>query len=460
MSRITNRETLLSHAEFPLIRRAREIALVTIENVLNSIDPRRIIKSKVVLKRNLLNVNGQVFDLNSFQRIFVIGGGKASGSMAEALEEALGSRIEEGVVVVPERTENIFKTSRIKVHGSSHPIPDERSIAGVERSLELVDESDERDLVICLFSGGGSSLMALPREGVSLSDKQKVTELLLKSGAAIREMNAVRKHLSAFKGGQLARRLYPATVISLILSDVVGDPLDAIASGPTVSDSTTFSDAIYVLKRYSLWERAPETVRKVLHDGAEGLIPETPKGDDPAFKKAYNIILGNNRLACSATVGELQRKGLKTLFLTSSIEGEAREVGTMLGALAQELAASGNPVQPPVGTVIGGETTVTVTGRGKGGRNQEIALGAALKIEGLDNVVIASISTDGIDGTTDAAGAMVDGKTIQRAKKLGLDAREYLRNNDSGTFFSKLGDQIHTGPTGTNLNDLSILVAL
>jgi len=459
--RIANREALLSHAEPPLNRRAREIALDVIEHVLNSIDPRRIIRSKVVLTKDQLSIDGNIFDLNTFKRIFVIGGGKASGSMAEGLEEVLGDRIEEGLVIVPRGTENRHRTSRIKVQGASHPVPDEDSVKAAEKLMELANKAEEDDLVLCLFSGGGSSLMALPREGVSLSDEQKVTELLLKSGAAINEINAVRKHLSCFKGGQLAKKLYPATVVSLLLSDVVADPLDVIASGPTAPDSTTFEDAISVLKRYRLWERTPETIRRVLYVGAEGSIPETPKGGDPAFQRVHNIVVGNNRLACSASVKELQRKGLKTSFLTSFIEGEAREVGLMLGALAQEVAASGNPLQPPVGVVVGGETTVTVTGGGRGGRNQEIALGAALKIGGLDDVVIASISTDGVDGTTEAAGAMVDGRTIQRSKGLGLDAREYLKNNDSHTFFSKLGDcLIYTGPTGTNVNDLTLLIAL
>jgi glycerate-2-kinase len=460
MLRITNREALLSHAASPLNRRAREIALDVIEQVRNSVDPRRIIRSKVVLRKDQLSIDGNTFDLNAFKKIFVLGGGKASGSMAEGLEEVLGDRIEEGLVVVPRGTENRHRTSRIKVQGASHPLPDESSVEAAKRLMELADRAEEDDLVLCPVSGGGSSLMALPREGVSLSDKQKVTELLLKSGATINEINAVRKHLSSFKGGQLAKRLYPATVVSLLLSDVVGDRLDVIASGPTVTDSTTFGDAISVLKRYDLWERAPETIRRVLYDGSEGRIPETPKSGDATFQRVHNIIIGNNRLACSAAVEALRRRKLKTLFLTSFLEGEARGVGFMLGALAREIASSGNPLQPPLGIVVGGETTVTVTGGGRGGRNQEIALGAALKIDGLDNAVIASISTDGIDGVTEAAGAMVDGETIQRSKRLGLDAREYLKNNDSFAFFSKLGGcLIYTGLTGTNVNDLTILIA-
>lgn len=460
MARIRNRERLLSRARSPLNRRAREIALDVIEKALSSVHPKKLFKSKVTLTNDLLNVNGRIFDLKSFQRVLVIGGGKASGSMAEALEEILGDWIEEGLVVVPRGTARRYRARRMRFHEASHPIPNNDSVEGARKLMELAGQAEEDDLVICLISGGGSSLMALPREEVPLSDKQKVTEALLKSGATINEINTVRKHLSEFKGGQLAEKAYPATTISLLLSDVVGDQLDAIASGPTAPDPTTFRDAIHVLKGYNLWEETPESIRKVLSDGAEGAIPETPKSGDPSFGRVYNIIVGNNRLACSAAIDELQRRGLKTLLLTSFMEGEARDVGFILGALAREIAASGNPLPSPVGLVVGGETTVTVTGGGIGGRNHEIALGAALKIDGLEGVVLASISTDGVDGPTDAAGAIADGNTIYRSEELGLEAKEYLKNNDSYTFFSKLGDLIYTEPTDTNVNDLSILIAL
>lgn len=460
MLRIRNREELLSRATSPLGWKARGIVLGAIEKALRSVDPKRLINSKVNLTKDLLDVNGSIFDLKSFQRVFVIGGGKASGAMAEALEEILGDWIEAGLVVVPRGMGSRYRLRKIGFHEANHPIPDDDSVEGAKKLMEIAGEADEDDLVICLFSGGGSSLMALPRGGVPLSDKQKVTEMLLRSGATINEINAVRKHLSNLKGGQLAKRAYPTTLISLVLSDVVGDPLDVIASGPTAPDSTTFGDAISVLKRYKLWGEAPESVRRVLSDGAGGLIPETPKSSDPSVRRVYNIVVGNNRLACSAAAEELQRRGLKTLFLTSFMEGEARGVGFMLGALAREIMTSGNPLPPPVGVVVGGETTVTVAGGGIGGRNQEVALGAALKIEGLENVIAASISTDGVDGPTDAAGAIVDGSTIHRSKELGLDAVEYLKNNNSHTFFSRLGDLIYTGPTDTNVNDLTILVAI
>jgi glycerate-2-kinase len=326
--------------------------------------------------------------------------------------------------------------------------------------LEIAEQANEDDLIICLISGGGSSLMPLPRGAVSVADKREITNALLKCGATINEINTVRKHISDFKGGWLAKKAYPATVLNLILSDVVGDPLDFIASGPTVPDSTTFSDAINVLKKYSLWDTTPVAIRKVLSDGEKGLIPETPKAGDKIFKKVFNVVVGNNRFASLAACEHLKSEGLNTLLLTATLEGEARHVGVMLASIAHEVLASGNPIPKPSGIVAGGETTVTVSGKGLGGRNQEIALAAAQKLNRMNGVVVASISTDGVDGPTDAAGAISDGKTIARASELRLTPEKYLLENDSYHFFSKLGDLIFTGPTGTNVNDISVIVVL
>jgi glycerate-2-kinase len=302
--------------------------------------------------------------------------------------------------------------------------------------------------------------MPLPRDGISISDKKQLTDALLKCGATINEINTVRKHISDFKGGWLAKKAYPATILNLILSDVVGDPLDFIASGPTVPDSTTFSDAVKILRRYGLWKEAPSSIRKVLSDGEKKLIPDTPKSNDKAFKKAYNIVVGNNRLASSAALGYLKSAGLNSLLLTATLEGEARYVATMMASMAREVSASGNPVPKPAGIVAGGETTVFVAGKGKGGRNQEIALAAALRVKDLDGVVIASLSTDGVDGPTDVAGAIADGKTLIRAEELRMDAGKFLADNDSYDFFSKLEDLIFTGPTGTNVNDVTAIVVV
>lgn len=460
MVEIRNKNRLLDNASSPLNRGAREIALATIEKALDSVDPRNLIRSRVILNGDVLEIDSNSFQLSDYDRIFVIGGGKASGFMAEALEEILGDWIKSGVVVIPHGTSNQYKTNRIGLHEAAHPIPDGHSIAGARKIADTAAQFEEDDLAICLISGGGSSLMAMPPQGVSLDDKKKVTDLLLKSGATINEINTVRKHISEFKGGMLAKRAYPATLVSLILSDVIGDNLDVIASGPTVPDLSTFQDAVAILKRYDLWTNTPNSVKKVLIEGMERLIPETPKLGDRVFEKVSNIVIGNNRLASLAAAKELQRRGINTLFLTSFMEGEARDVGLMVAALAREVSTSGNPVSKPAAIIMGGETTVTVIGSGVGGRNQEIALSASTKIEGMDGLVVISLSTDGIDGPTDAAGAMADGNTMTRARRLGLRPQEHLKNNDSYSFFSKLGDLVYTGPTGTNVNDLSVIVMI
>lgn len=458
MATIKNKEELIRNGETKLNRKARALALRSLESALNAVDPKQIIKSKLLLKNLTLHVNGYSIDLKKFKNIYVIGGGKASGSMAEALEQVLGNRITNGFVNVPRSSKN--KTDIIKLHEASHPIPDEAGVEGTRRMLKIAEQAKEDDLVICLISGGGSSLMPLPRGKISIADKKKITNVLLKCGATINEINTVRKHISDFKGGWLAKKAYPATILNLILSDVVGDPLDFIASGPTVPDSTTFSDAIKVLKKYRLWSKAPASIRKVLSDGEKGLIPETPKANDEAFKRVYNVVVGNNRLASLTAQKYLKSEGLNTLLLTSTLEGEARHVGIMLASIVHEVSVSGNPVPKPAGIIAGGETTVTVTGKGLGGRNQEIALAAAQKLNDMNGVVVASLSTDGVDGPTDAAGAIADGKTLVRAAKMGLTPEEYLAENDSYHFFSKLGDLIFTGPTGTNVNDVSVIVAL
>jgi glycerate-2-kinase len=454
---IKNKEQLFKNGETQLDRKARTLALRSLESALNAADPRQIIESKLLLKNSALRVSSHSFNLEKFRSIYVIGGGKASGSMAEALEELLGNHIKSGLVNVPSDSKN--KTSIIKLHRASHPIPDETGVEGTRRMMEIAEQAGEEDLIICLISGGGSSLMPLPRE-VSIADKKEITNALLKCGATINEINTVRKHISDFKGGWLAKKAYPATVLNLILSDVVGDPLDFIASGPTVPDSTTFSDAVKVLKKHSLWNGAPASIRKVLSEGEKGIIPETPKAGDEAFKKVVNVIVGNNRFASLAACERLKSDGLNTLLLTATLEGEARHVGVVLASVASEVSVSGNPVPKPAGIVAGGETTVTVTGKGLGGRNQEIALAALQELKGIDGIVLASLSTDGIDGPTDAAGAIVDGKTLARAMKKGLAPEEYLANNDSYRFFSRLGDLILTGSTGTNVNDISVIVVL
>jgi glycerate-2-kinase len=459
MITIKNKEKLIENGETQFNKKARDLALKSLESALNAVDPKQIIKSKVLLKNSTLHVNNRyVFDLKKFKNVYVVGGGKASGSMAEALEQVLGGLIKEGWVNIPYGSKQ--KTDIIKLHEANHPIPDDSGVEGTRRMVKIAEQAEKDDLIICLISGGGSSLMPLPRDEITIADKREITDALLKCGATINEINTVRKHISDFKGGWLAKKAYPATILNLILSDVVGDPLDFIASGPTVPDSTTFSDAIKVLKKYGLWEKAPASIRKVLSEGEKGKIPETPKANDEAFKKVFNVVIGNNRLATQTAQNYLKSEGLNTLLLTSTLEGEARHIGTMLASIAHEVSASGSPIPKPAAIIAGGETTVTITGKGKGGRNQEIALAAALKMNGMEGAVLASLSTDGIDGPTDAAGAIVDGKTLTRAAKKGLIPEEFLAENDSYNFFSKLEDLIFTGPTGTNVNDISIVIVL
>jgi len=456
---ITNKEELIKNTVFDEDKKARATTLKILGAVLNAIDPRKAVRNHVRRVNGVLTINNLTFDLNDFHRIFVVGGGKASGAMAEAVEELLADRLTGGFVNVLRSTESDFKTHKIFLSGAGHPIPDEDGMNGARKIIQLVSKANEKDLVICLISGGGSALVPLPAADIPLRDKQELTAALLKCGATINEINAVRKHISALKGGHLAKVAYPATVVSLILSDVVGDPLDSIASGPTVPDMTTFNDAISTLKKHNLWQSAtPESIKKRLEAGFKGEIPETPKPGDKEFENTYNVLIGNNRIAALAACREGERLGLKALLLSTTIEGEARDIGIAYAGIIKEILASDNPIAKPAVVVAGGETTVTVTGRGKGGRNQELVLGASLSIEGLREVAIASIGTDGIDGPTDAAGAIADGQTTMRAYGKKLDPKTFLMDNDSYSFFSKLCDLIFTGPTGTNVNDVTVMV--
>ncbi len=456
MIQIRNWEKLIENGETPRIRESRALALECLERAINAAEPKQLVKAKIKVENNQLQVEGYSFDLGKFKHVYVVGGGKAGGKMAQTIEEILGEHVTAGVVNIPYGTRQ--KTHVIELNDAGHPVPDEAGVKGTARIVALAEQAEENDLVICLISGGGSSLMPLPREGISLKDKQTLTNALLKSGAAITEINTVRKHLSAFKGGWLAKKAYPATVLNLVLSDVMGDPLDSIASGPTVPDPSTFNDARKILKKYDLWLNAPVSIRKIVSEGARGLLQETPKADDFAFENVHNVLIGNNRTASQAAVDCLRAKGLNTLLLAKMLDGEARKVGKTLANLASGVCNA--HISKSLGAVAGGETTVTVTGEGVGGRNQELELSAALNLIESEECVIASLSTDGIDGPTDAAGAIIDNLTMKRARKLGLDPEKYLQNNDSYSFFLKLGDLIFTNATGTNVNDLSVIVAL
>jgi hydroxypyruvate reductase len=391
-------------------------------------------------------------DLTRFRHIYVIGAGKAGASMAQAAERVLGRRITAGLVNV--KYGNTARLRRIELNPCGHPLPDEAGVAGAARIADLATEAGDGDLVLCLISGGGSALLPLPAAPITLAEKQATTQLLLACGANIHEINAVRKHVSLIKGGQLARMAAPAAVESLLLSDVIGDDLDVIGSGPTAPDASTFAGAVAILEKFGLLERVPAAVRDRLQQGARGELPETPKPGDPLFRGVRNVLVGNNRLALDAAARRARALGFRTLVLSSEIQGETREIARMHAAIAREIVLTSRPVKPPACIITGGETTVTLRGDGLGGRNQEFVLAAVPEIAGLRHVVVFSAGTDGSDGPTDAAGAIADGDTLRRDP----EARRYLDRNDSYHYFQPLGDLVITGPTNTNVMDVRILL--
>jgi hydroxypyruvate reductase len=409
-----------------------------------------------VVEDQKLLIAGRVYDLTRYRRIFVIGAGKASARMAQALVGLLGTRITGGVINV--KYGHAVRLGGIDVREAGHPLPDAAGYEGARAIAELAAAAGKEDLLFCLLSGGGSALLPYPTEAVSVEDKSQVTQLLLRAGATIEEINAVRKHLSNVKGGRLARLASPATVISLIVSDVVGDALETIASGPTAPDPTTFQDCLVVLKRYGLENETPAAVMALLRRGAGGSLPETPKPGDPVFANVHNVLIGSNRAAVAAAQRHAEAFGYRALLLSTFIAGETKVVAALHGAVAKEIHASGNPVSKPACVISGGETTVTVRGSGLGGRNQEFALAAAIELAGIPNAVLLSGGTDGSDGPTDAAGAIADSTTVARALSLGLDPQAFLDDNDSYHFFQKLGDLLITGPTLTNVMDLRVLL--
>lgn len=403
----------------------------------------------------VLFVGGKQYPVRG--RLFVIGTGKASARMAQEVESILGDLITAGLVVT--KYGHRLPCERVEVVEAGHPIPDDSGIRAVERTREMISSLTSDDIVLCLISGGGSALWPEPAGEITLAEKQEVTSLLLRAGATIRELNAVRKHLSAVKGGQLARFAAPAQVISLIMSDVIGDPLDFIASGPTAPDTTSFSDALATVQKYGL--KAPDAVVYRLQSGSRGLLPETPKPGDPVFNKVENLVIANNRLVIDAAKEKALSLGFNTLILGTEVEGEAKDIARFFAAIAREIGSTGNPVATPACILAAGETTVTVRGHGLGGRNQEMALAWAISMASMPSGApscFASVATDGTDGPTNAAGGLVDPLTCSRAVELGLSPTKYLRSNDSSNFLRSTGDLIVTGPTQTNLMDLQILL--
>ncbi|HLK18893.1 MAG TPA: glycerate kinase [Bryobacteraceae bacterium] len=431
----------------------RADAIRIFKAALKAAAPAEAVRRHVHLDGDSLIAGRHRYRLNAFRKIHVIGAGKASAQMAIAIERLLGKRIAEGCVNVPYGTSAHLR--RVELNESGHPVPNANGERGAARIAEIAKQAGADDLVLCLISGGASALMPLAAPPVTLEEKQIATKLLLNCGATIHEINCIRKHISLLKGGGLARLAYPATVLTLLLSDVIGDDLDVIGSGPTVPDRTTVDEARAVFEKYRIWDKAPAGIRDRLSSSAS----ETPKPGDRTFAKVQNLIVGSNRLAVDAAAQEAKSLGYKTLVLASGIQGEAREVARVFAAIAKEIRTAERPLKPPACIIAGGETTVTLRGDGTGGRNQELVLAAAIDISGLNDVVLLSGGTDGADGPTDAAGAIADGTTIARAQSKGLDAAAMLANNDSYHFFDPLGGLIKTGPTGTNVADIQLILA-
>jgi glycerate 2-kinase len=437
--------------EEKLKRDAIEIFLAGV----TAVEPGRAVADHLSYRKGTFIAGGKEVPLAPGGRVFIVGAGKAGAPMAAAVEEILGDLPFKGLVVV--KYGHIAPVKRVILREAAHPVPDEAGLAASLEMMDMLREAGDEDLVICLLSGGGSALLPCPAPPVTLADKQSVTNFLLASGADIGEINCVRKHLSLLKGGGLARAAYPARVITLILSDVVGDPLDVIASGPTVGDPTTYGDALEILVRFALENKVPMAVLDYLRRGAEGKHSETPKPGDAELAGVLNVLVGTNTIAVNAAGEKAKFLGYNTSVLSTTVTGETRDAAADHAAVAREILAGNCPLRPAC-VLSGGETTVTIRGNGKGGRNQEFALAAAMEIKGLADVVVLSGGTDGTDGPTDAAGAVADGTTVTRALAAGMDPAVYLDDNNAYPFFEKLGDLLMTGPTLTNVMDLRVVL--
>jgi len=435
-------------------RKLRQQALAIFRAALAAADPTAAVLCHVRVHDGALLAGRTRYPLRDVRKIHVVGAGKAGAAMAQAVERLALPREKRGASLVNVKYGHLAKLRWIELNECGHPVPDAAGVRGAERIAEIATSAGSEDLVICLTSGGASALLPFPAPPVTLEEKQAVTKLLLACGATIHEINAVRKHISNIKGGQLARMAYPARVVALILSDVIGDNLDVIGSGITAPDASTFANAQAVLDKYGIVNEAPASIRERFASGMCGEIRETPKHGDPAFARVQNLIVGSNRLAVDAAAAKARALGFRTLVLSTQIEGETREIARMHAAIVKEIAQYGRPLARPACVISGGETTVTLRGKGLGGRNQEFVLAAAMEIAGLDRTVVLSGGTDGTDGPTDAAGAIADGSTLAR----GPDAQKYLADNDSYHYFEKLGDLVTTGPTNTNVMDVRVLL--
>jgi len=427
--------------------------LAVLEAALTAVDPAAAVQRALQREDDILAVGNRRYALRDYRRVFVLGAGKAGAPMAQAVEAMLGERISGGLVVV--KTDHRGPTQRVRIVEASHPTPDAAGVEAGREILALAGDTRADDLVIALISGGGSALLVSPAEGLSLADLQGLTAVLLACGATINEMNCLRKHCSGVKGGQLARAVAPATLITLVLSDVIGSPLDVIASGPTVPDSSTWADAWALVEKYELTGKLPGAVIARLQAGLAGEIPDTPDASDPVFAHSQTVVVADNFLAAQAAQGAAEERGYQSLLLSTFLDGDAAGAGRLLVALAKEVQSSGNPLPAPACLILGGETTVQLgSNPGKGGRNQEVALAAGLALQGSRGITVVSLATDGTDGPTDSAGAMADGGTVARGAALGLSAQEHLRRHDAYPFLAASRDLLRTGPTQTNVNDL------
>ena len=431
----------------------REKILAVLTEALAAADPFAAMQRFLVREGDVLRVADRQYDLSKYRRVFVIGAGKAGAPMVRAVEATLGDRVQNGIVVV--KTGHGGPTHTVTLVEAEHPRPNQAGVDAGNRILALAESAQEDDLVIAVLSGGGSALLVAPAQGLTLQDIQKMTDALLASGATINEVNCLRKHVSAVKGGQLAREVAPATLVTLALSDVIGSPLDVIASGPTVPDQTTWEDAWAIVKRFDLETSLPQPIVARLQAGLSGELADTPKPDDPVFRTSQTVVVADNRVAAQAAARRAEELGYHSMLLTTYLEGEASEVARVAVGLGREIEAFDSPIAAPACLILGGETTVTLGDNpGMGGRNQELALAAGIALHGDDRIVVASLATDGTDGPTDSAGGIGDGATVERGRQAGLEAEEYLRAHNAYPFLEAAGDLLVTGPTQTNVNDI------
>lgn len=438
------------------VKGIRRNILKVIWQSIQSVHPENTIKNHLKLRYNNLIIDNNKVNLDVYENIYIIGAGKASAHMAKALENIFMKRITKGLICV--KYGHSVKLHSILVVEAGHPMPDNNSYLAAKRTLELIKECSEKDLIICLMSGGASAIWALPYAKISFEDKKNCYEILLRSGADIHELNTVRKHISRIKGGLLAQAAYPARLITLAISDVIGNNFSSIGSGPCVGDPTTFKDTMNVFKKYDLFQKIPKSVLKHVLAGVKGDIKETPKPNDRIFRGNVECIVTSNKQFLDIAKQTGEYLGYNVKIVSSELTGEARDVGRQLVEKARQIKSAKKPGSKPTILLFGGETTVTLKGDGKGGRNQELALSAALEMVDLEDVLIASFGTDGTDGPTDAAGAFADNKTVAKGNDMHLNAKDFLDSNNSYKYFSKIEDSIITGPTGTNVMDVQIVI--